>query len=151
MAKTAQAKTAQAKTFVLEFQVRDSELDQYGVVNNATYQIYLEHTRHEFLIEVGIDAAAVATAGRSLALSGINIRYLAPLRSRERFRVSLAISRLTGARAEFHHKILRIPDKHLMLEAWAEAVFLDNQARPMRLPDAFRSGVKNYLEPPQEN
>ena len=137
---------AVARQFLLEIQVRDSELDQYGVVNNATYQIYLEHSRHEFLIGVGIDAAAVAAAGRSLALSGINIRYIAPLRSRETFRVSLTISRLSGVRAEFHQQILRLPDEAPILEAWAEAVFLDERGRPMRLPVEFREGVKGYLE-----
>ena len=134
------------KQFVLDFQVRDTELDQYGVVNNAMYQVYLEHTRHEFLIGVGIDAAAVAGEGRSLALSAINIRFLAPLRSRDLFQVGLTISRLTGARVEFHQQILKADGKTRILEAWAEAAFLDERGRPIRLPGLFRSGVEPYLE-----
>lgn len=34
--------------FELEMQVRDYECDMEGIVNNAIYQHYLEHTRHEF-------------------------------------------------------------------------------------------------------
>lgn len=138
-----------AKEFTLDFQVRDSELDQYGVVNNAVYQVYLEHARHEFLLLAGLDAAAVATEGRSLALAGINIRYIAPLSSRDRFRVCLTLSRLSGVRAVFHQRILKLSDDTLILEAWAEAVFLNQQARPMRLPTEFKAGVESYLEAPE--
>ncbi len=38
----------------LEFSVRDYECDVQGVVNNANYQHYLEHARHEFLLSKGI-------------------------------------------------------------------------------------------------
>ena len=36
--------------FELEMQVRDYECDMEGIVNDAIYQHYLEHTRHEFYL-----------------------------------------------------------------------------------------------------
>lgn len=45
--------------YELEMKVRDYECDLQGIVNNANYQHYLEHTRHEFLISVGISFAAL--------------------------------------------------------------------------------------------
>jgi acyl-CoA thioesterase FadM len=39
--------------FRLDFEVRDYECDLQGIVNNAVYQNYLEHTRHEFLKQKG--------------------------------------------------------------------------------------------------
>ena len=38
--------------YELEMKVRDYECDLQGIVNNANYQHYLEHPRHEFLTSV---------------------------------------------------------------------------------------------------
>lgn len=45
--------------YELEMKVRDYECDLQGIVNNANYQHYLEHTRHEFLTSVGVSFAAL--------------------------------------------------------------------------------------------
>ena len=47
--------------FELEMQVRDYECDMEGIVNNAIYQHYLEHTRHEFLASSGISFIEMPT------------------------------------------------------------------------------------------
>lgn len=36
--------------YELKMKVRDYECDLQGIVNNANYQHYIEHTRHEFLL-----------------------------------------------------------------------------------------------------
>lgn len=39
--------------YELPIKVRDYEVDAEGIVNNANYLHYLEHTRHEFCEEAG--------------------------------------------------------------------------------------------------
>ena len=41
----------------LTLKVRDYECDLQGIVNNANYQHYLEHARHEFLLSLGVSFA----------------------------------------------------------------------------------------------
>ena len=49
--------------YELKMKVRDYECDLQGIVNNANYQHYLEHTRHEFLTSVGISFARLHEEG----------------------------------------------------------------------------------------
>lgn len=133
--------------YTVDLLVRDYELDQYGVVNNSVYLNYLEHARHDFLVSVGIDPAAVAREGRALALSEIHVRFRQPLRSRDRFRITVGIDALKGARAVMGQRILREPDDVLILEAEAVAVFLDEAGRPTRVPEDVRRAFAPYLRP----
>ena len=52
--------TAEMKyAYELKMKVRDYECDLEGIVNNANYQHYMEHTRHEFLLQAGMSWMAL--------------------------------------------------------------------------------------------
>jgi len=104
-------------TFSLEFTVRDYECDLQGVVNNANYQHYLEHARHEFLVSRGISFARLHEEGIDLIVSKVEIDYKFPLRSRDRFAVKLRVEREGNVRLLFIQEITRIPDEKLVARA----------------------------------
>ena len=136
-----------SQVYTQEFRVRDYELDQHGVVNNAIYLNYLEHTRHEFLNILGIDPAAVAKEGRSLALSEIQVKYKGSLRSRDHFRVELDIEAVRGARVIIRQWIVRLPKGNRILEARVVAAFLDEQGQPLRIQRSHKEAFSTYLNP----
>ncbi|MFH0841696.1 MAG: acyl-CoA thioesterase [Bacteroidota bacterium] len=115
-----------------EFTVRDYECDIQGVVNNANYQHYLEHARHELLISRGISFAQLHDEGIDLIVTRVEIDYKYPLRSRDKFIVRSSVLRDGNIRLVFVQDIFRIPDEKLIVNARVTGVATRNgkPARP---------------------
>jgi acyl-CoA thioester hydrolase len=116
--------------FGLEFIVRDYECDLQGVVNNANYQHYLEHARHEFLISKGISFVELHNEGIDLIVTKVEIDYKSPLRSRNKFIVRLTIEREGNARLVFVQDIYKLPDEKHVVHARVTGVATKN-GRPV--------------------
>jgi len=104
-------------TFRLELKVRDYECDLQGVVNNANYQHYLEHARHEFLTEKGISFSKLHDEGLDLIVTKVEIEYKYPLKSHDRYIVTVDIRREGNVRLAFIQSIYRVPDNKLIVTA----------------------------------
>ena len=79
--------------FTFEMSVRDYECDMQGIVNNSVYQNYIEHVRHEYLKEVGIDFSEYTRQGINLVVVRAELDYKYPLTSGDTFLVGLNIRR----------------------------------------------------------
>ncbi len=121
--------------FETEMMVRDYECDLQGIVNNAVYQNYLEHARHEFLQSVGIDFAQLCADGIDAVVTRIEIDYKFPLRPRDEFIVKVGMHKQGRLRFVFDQAIYRKSDEKLIIEAQVIGV-LTRDGRPIA-PDPF--------------
>lgn len=111
--------------FELRMKVRDYECDLQGIVNNANYQHYIEHTRHEFLLSRGISFAALHEQGIDAVVARLNMAFKQPLRSGDEFISRLAL-RKNGLRYVFQQDIYRYPDEKTVIKATVDAVCVVN-------------------------
>ncbi|MBO7418894.1 MAG: acyl-CoA thioesterase [Bacteroidaceae bacterium] len=111
--------------YELEMKVRDYECDLQGIVNNANYQHYLEHTRHEFLLTTGISFAELHQRGIDVVVSKVTMSFKTPLRSNDVFVSKLYLKR-EGIRFVFYQDIFRKSDNKLCLKGVVDAVSLEN-------------------------
>lgn len=105
--------------------VRDYECDLQGIVNNANYQHYIEHARHEFLLSRNISFADLHEQGIDCVVSGIEMRFKVPLKSRDEYIVRTNVKK-EGIRYVFLQDIYRASDEKLCLKAKVEAVCIVN-------------------------
>jgi len=117
-------------SFSLEMAVRDYECDLQGVVNNAVYQNYLEHARHEYLKAIGIDFAALAARGINLVVTRVEIDYRFSLASGDRFVVEVRPERISKVRIGFRQDIRRLPDGREVVNALVVGTALNSRGRP---------------------
>jgi acyl-coA thioester hydrolase, ybgC/ybaW family len=111
--------------FELPMKVRDYEVDVEGIVNNANYLHYLEHTRHEFCEQAGLSFRDMHLQGIDPVVRKIEIEYLTPLTLGARMVSRLALER-HGARFWFYQDIYTVPDDRLSVRAVVTVVSVEN-------------------------
>lgn len=107
--------------YELKMKVRDYECDLQGIVNNANYQHYIEHTRHEFLSATGISFAQLHTEGIDPVVARLNMAFKTPLKSGDEF-VSKLYLKKEGIKYVFYQDIFRLPDMKVVIKATVETV-----------------------------
>ncbi len=114
-----------AYVFDLTLKVRDYECDLQGIVNNANYQHYIEHTRHEFLRSQGVSFADLHHRGIDAVVARLQMSFKTPLRSGDEFVSRLAL-RKEGIKYVFVQDIFRLPDMKPVLRSTVDTVCLVN-------------------------
>ena len=91
---------------------RDYECDIEGIVNNANYLHYAEHTRHLFLRSIGMSFAQLHEQGYDAVVARMKLDFKTPLRCDDRFVSRLALEK-DGVKYVFHQAIYREADMQL--------------------------------------
>ena len=106
-------------------EVRDYECDIEGIVNNANYLHYMEHTRHLFLKECGLSFADMHEKGVDAVVARMNLQFKTPLRCDDEFISRLSLKK-EGIRYVFYQDIYRAGDEQLCFKGVAELVSIVN-------------------------
>lgn len=112
--------------FSLEMSVRDYECDLQGIVNNAVYQNYLEHARHEFLRSIGCSFPRLHELGVDLVVSRIEMDFKKPLIAQDTFVVELWCELQGRVRVRFIQKIFKKIDHQICIDAVVVGAALGN-------------------------
>jgi acyl-CoA thioester hydrolase len=123
--------------------VRDYECDIEGIVNNANYLHYTEHTRHEFLASLGLSFAKMHEKGIDAVVARVNMQFKTPLRCDDEFISRLGL-RKEGIKYVFTQDIYRASDEKVSLKSTVELVCLING----RLGNSidYDNAFKEYIE-----
>ena len=116
--------------FSVELAVRDYECDLQGIVNNAVYQNYLEHARHEFLKTRDVDFAELTASGIHVMVIKAELDYLRSLRPGDRFDVSVMTDRISRLRMGFTQVITLQTSGAAVMKARFTVAAVDERGKP---------------------
>lgn len=106
-------------------EVRDYECDIQGIVNNANYLHYTEHTRHRFLRWLGVSFSDLHDKGVDPVVARMSLSYKVPLRCDDEFISRMGLQK-KGLRWVFNHDLYRASDEALCFHADVDLVTLIN-------------------------
>ena len=129
--------------FTLEMAVRDYELDSEGIVNNAVYLHYLEHTRHAFVKREGIPFGSLTSDGLVPVVRRMEIDYHMPLRTGDVMLSRLWIER-KGPRFIFHQNIFKKEGGESVVSAVVTIVCMEDGR--INRGDELAARIAKYLE-----
>ncbi len=129
--------------FETRMEVRDYECDIEGIVNNANYLHYIEHTRHLFLRSLGVSFADMHAKGSDAVVARMNLQYKVPLRCDDEFISRLALHK-EGVRYVFNQDLFRASDGMISFRAKVELVCLVNGKLAMKseYDEVFKDFIK---------
>lgn len=116
--------------FTTTMSVRDYECDMQGVVNNAVYQHYLEHARHEFLKSRGLDFARLTEQGIIVVVIRAELDYRRSLRSGDVFAIRVSTEQESRLRLTFVQQIVHVQTGAIALDARIVTTAVNAAGRP---------------------
>ena len=125
--------------YTWEGEVRDSEVDLQGIVNNSNYFIYMAHARHKHLKELGIDFAEVSAQGYNLVLVHTDISFKDSLTSGDWFTVTSRAETKGKIRMAFMQQVVRKSDSKVVAEAINTTTCIHIESGRPRYPEEIKN------------
>lgn len=130
----------------LEVRVRYAETDQMGVAHHASYLVWFEAGRTEFIRARGRSYAQVEQGGWLLVVVEAYCRYRRPARYDEVLIVRTRLRDLRPATLSFEYQVIRRADGEILADGYTVHAAVDRTGRPRRIPDDIRQQVGSATE-----
>ncbi len=114
--------------------VRFGETDLMGIAHHASYLLWFEAGRVEYMHRRGIDYLAWTARGVHLPVIEANLRYRRTARFDERLIVETRLGELRRVRVRFDYRMLREAGEELVAEGFTTLACVDDAHKPRRIP-----------------
>ena len=123
-----------------EVSVRFAETDAQGIAHHASFVVWLEVARVQWLAAHAGGYNRIREQGIEALTTEVHVRYHRAARFDERLRIWTRIVDLRGARFRYEYVVER--DGEVVAEAWTAHATVDAEThRPTRVPPWFAEAV----------
>lgn len=136
-----------AEPFTHRMRVRYGECDPQGVLFNANYLGYVDHTINEMWREAFGSYNAMLDRGVDIVVGEVRMRFLGPARFDEELALEATVTRMGTTSVTSTHRFRRI-DGELLLWAEIRHVFVDRATMVKTpIPEWARAGLEPWHIP----
>lgn len=123
-------------TTTTTLRVRFCETDLMGIVHHATYLVYFEAGRVEWLRRRGITYADWTARGVHVPVASAEVQYRAPSRFDDVLAIETTLSKLRSVSLDYTYRILR--GETLVAEGFTRLACIDAGHKLLRIPEEIR-------------
>ncbi|MCD6527748.1 MAG: acyl-CoA thioesterase [Desulfuromonas sp.] len=134
---------------ISEVIVRYAETDAQGVVHHATYPVWFEEGRSDFLRKIGVPYSDWEQQGYFVVVVDLNTRYLAPAFYEDRLQVVTRLERIKKRLMEFSYQVFN-QHQQLLAQGSTRHLIVDADKQPCALNGEFYQQLCSKLEQQQE-
>ena len=128
-----------------ELSVRFAETDAQGIAHNASYLVWYEVARVDYLARYAGGYNRIRELGIEALTIEAHVRYLGAVFFDDRLRVNVRCGELRGARFRFDYLIERVTESGAepVADGWTLHATVDHESlRPTRLPEWLREAIE---------
>lgn len=127
--------------------VRYAETDAQGVVHHATYPIWFEEGRSDFLRQIGTPYSEWERMGYFVVVADLSLRYLTPAFYEDQLVVETTLQRLKKRLIEFSYRICR--GDEVIVQGSSRHLIVGPDKQPCALDGDFFARLNQLLEEQQ--
>ena len=132
------------KNFSHKVKVYYEDTDSGGIVYYANYLKFLERARTEALVSLGFSNNKIKNDfGASIIVKSCNVDYKKPTYLEDELSIRSFVKSVTKTSFFMNQFISRGED--LIVEAIVHLVFVNNESKPVRIPDTLFQDFKPYF------
>ena len=132
------------KTFIHDIKVYYEDTDAGGVVYYANYLKYLERARTEALSVFGLSNFKIKNDfGALIIVKSCNIEYKKPAYLEDKLKIKSYINSISKTSFVMSQSIFK--DQELIVEAKIHLVFVNEKAKPLKIPEQILIDFKPYI------
>jgi acyl-CoA thioester hydrolase len=124
------------------FHVRYAETDQMGIVHHAAYVIWMEEGRSEYMRQKRVDYAEVEKRGLALAVTELNVRYIASAHYGEQVTVRTWVDSLRSRMLVFAYEIINAESRQKLITGSVKLIMIDPQGQVVTMPEEIQAALR---------
>jgi acyl-CoA thioester hydrolase len=127
-------------SFATEITVRFAETDAQGIAHNASYLVWYEVARIEYLARFRDGYRTIQAEGYEALTTESHVRYLKPVFFDDRVAVNARVVDVRGARFRFEYVLTRGGDA--VADGWTQHALVARETlRPTRFPEWLAEAI----------